>query len=205
MSVFADLVKQQGWLSNPMQRVYFADIPNYFVGNPASIPEYTSSRNKDVFMLADDMERLPGNRLKIPVGIRINHYFNEILTVRTYYRYYFDDWGLRSHTASVEFPVKVTGNFTVYPSYRYYTQNQIDYFAPFDSHLSSSRYYTSDYDLSEYDAHQFGIGLTYTDILTRFKTWKFGLKSIDLKYNNYHRTTGLKANYFGIAFKFEMD
>lgn len=205
MSVFADVVEQQGWLSNPMQRVYFADIPNYFVGNASSIPNYTSSQNTDVFMLSDDMERLPANRLKIPVGLRINHYFNEILTARTYYRYYFDDWGLQSHTASLELPIKISPNFTIYPSYRYYTQSQIDYFAPFDSHLSVSQYYTSDYDLSRYDAHQYGFGITYTDIFTRFRTWKFGLKSIDLRFNNYQRSTGLTANYFGVGFKFEKD
>jgi len=205
MSLFADVVNQQGWLSNPMQRVYFADVPNYFIGNPESIPNYTSSENKDVFMLADDMERLPDSRMKFPIGMRLNHYFNEVLSVRTYYRYYFDDWGLRAHTASVELPIKIATNFTLYPSYRYYTQNQIDYFAPFDEHLSTGEYYTSDYDLSQYDAHQIGFGITYTDIFTKFKAWQFGLKSIDLKYNNYHRTTGLKANYFGIGFKFAMD
>lgn len=205
MSLFADVVKQQGWLANPMQRVYFADVDNYFIGNPASIPNYTSAQNTDVFMLADDMERLPDSRLKVPIGVRLNHYFNEILTVRTYYRYYFDDWGLQSHTASVEVPIKIAQKFTLYPSYRYYTQSQIDYFAPFDSHLSTSAFYTSDFDLSQYDAHQIGFGITYTDIFTKFRTWKFGLKSIDLKYNNYHRTTGLKANYIGIGFKFEMD
>ena len=62
-----------------------------------------------------------------------------------------------------------------------------------------------DADLSAYDAHQVGFGITYTDIFTQFKTLGFGLKSIDLKYNNYHRTTGLKANYFGLGFKFQMD
>ncbi len=205
MSVFADVVNQQGWLSNPMQRVYFADVPNYFIGNPASISYYTSSQNTDAFMLADDIERLPDNRMKFPVGFRLNHYFNEVLTVRTYYRYYFDDWGLQSHTASVELPIKITQNFTLYPSYRYYTQNQIDYFAPFDTHLSTEQYYTSDFDLSAYDAHQVGFGISYTDIFTKFRTWHFGLKSIDLKYNNYQRSTGLKANYFGLGFKFVMD
>jgi hypothetical protein len=205
MSIFADVVRQQGWLANPMQRVYFADIPNYFIGNPASIANYTSSQNTDVFMLADDMERLPDNRMKFPIGFRLNHYFNELITVRTYYRYYFDDWGLQAHTASVEVPIKLLQNFTFYPSYRYYTQNQIDYFAPFDTHLSTSAYYTSDFDLSAYDAHQYGFGITYTDIFTRFRTLWFGLKSIDFKYNNYHRTTGFKAHYFGIGFKFVMD
>ncbi|MGX1929346.1 DUF3570 domain-containing protein [Flagellimonas sp. 2504JD4-2] len=205
ISLFADLINQQGWLANPMQRVYFADRPNYFIGNAANIPNYTSVENVDVFMLADDLERLPENRLKIPIGMRLNHFVNEFLSVRTYYRYYFDDWGLRSHTANIELPVKISQKFTLYPSYRYYTQSQADYFAPFDTHLSTSPYYTSDFDLSQYDAHQYGIGISYTDIFTKFRTWKFGLKSVDLKYNNYTRSTGLKANYFGVGLKFVMD
>jgi len=43
------------------------------------------------------------------------------------------------------------------------------------------------------------------DIFAKFKAWKFGLKSIDFKYNNYQRSTGLKAGYFGLGFKFVMD
>lgn len=204
-SVFADVIQQQGWLANPMQRVYFADTPNYFIGNGTNIPNYTSAQNTDVFMLADDIERLPSSRLKIPIGFRLNHYLNEFVSLRTYYRYYFDDWGLTAHTVSLEVPFKLSQQFTLYPSYRYYSQNQMDYFAPFEEHLSTNQFYTSDFDLSAYNAHQFGIGLSYTDIFTKFKTWKFGLKSVDLKYNNYTRNTGLKASYYGIGLKFIMD
>ncbi|ASV29209.1 hypothetical protein CJ263_02635 [Maribacter cobaltidurans] len=205
MSIFADVVKQQGWLSNPMQRVYFADTPSFYIGTASDIPNYTSNQNSGVFMLADDLERLPDSRLKIPVGIRLNHFLNEIVSIRTYYRYYFDDWGLTAHTLNAELPIKVSDTFTLYPSYRYYTQNQIDYFAPFKTHVSTSQFYTSDFDLSTYDAQQIGFGVSYTDIFTKFKTLGFGLKSIDFKYNNYRRNTGLKANYVGIGFKFILE
>jgi hypothetical protein len=67
--------------------------------------------------------------------------------VRTYYRYYFDDWGLSSHTASGEVPIKVSDKFILCPLYRYYTQTAADYFAPFDHHLSKDEFYTSDYNL----------------------------------------------------------
>ena len=201
-SLFFDVIKQDGQLGNPMQRVYFADKPNYFIGNKESIPQYTSPNNKDVFMLADNTEQLPNSRFKIPVGMRFNYFINEIITLRTYYRYYHDDWGINSNTFNVEVPIKFLNKFTLYPSYRYYDQTQADYFAPFDKHLSTQKYYTSDYDLSKYSADQFGIGLSYTDIFTNFKIRKWGLKTIDLKYNNYERNTGLKANYFAIGFKF---
>jgi len=205
ISLFMDIVQQQGWLANPMQRVYFKDRANYYVGNPADIPNYTESSNTEVFHIADDIERLPDTRFKTPIGLRFNYYINEILTVRTYYRYYFDDWGMSSHTANIEVPVKITDKFTLYPSYRYYTQTAIDYFAPYDEHLSTDEFYTSDYDLSEYDANQYGFGISYTDIFTKFHLYKFGLKSIDLRYQHYNRSTGLNANIISGGFKFVMD
>lgn len=205
ISLFLDVVQQEGWLSNPMQRVYFKDRPNYYIGNPASIPNYTSPTNTDVFQLADDIERLPDQRFKTPIGLRFNYYLNEIFTIRTYYRYYFDNWGMTSHTANFELPIKLSERFTVYPTYRYYTQTAIDHFAPFEEHLSTDSYYTSDYDLSAFNARQYGLGVIYTDIFTKFHVWKLGLKSIDLRFNHYDRTTGLKANIISGGFKFIMD
>jgi len=70
ISLFFDVVKQQGWLGNPLQRVYFGDIDNYYIGNANSVANYTSSSNKDVFHLADDIERLPNSRLKTPIGMQ---------------------------------------------------------------------------------------------------------------------------------------
>ncbi|BDD11484.1 hypothetical protein FUAX_39160 (plasmid) [Fulvitalea axinellae] len=203
-SVFMDLVWQNGWLANPMQRVYFADRPNYYIGNASAIPNYTSPTNKEVFQLADDIERLPDKRFKVPVGARFNYFINEILTLRTYYRYYYDDWGVNSNTVSIETPIKVSSRFTLYPSFRYYTQTEADYFAPFEAHLSSSDYYTSDYDLSDFSSSQYGFGISYTDIFTKFRISRFGMKSVDLKYNYYKRSTGLSANYVGLGLKFVM-
>ena len=205
ISLFFDYVRQQGWLGNPMQRVYFGDIPNYYIGNPESIPIYTSPNNVDVFQLADDFERLPNTRTKIPFGIRFNYYINETFALRTYYRYYSDDWGINSHTASLEIPIKIANKWTIYPSYRYYNQTQADYFAPYEQNLSTSIYYTSDYDLSKFSANQYGFGVSYTDIFAKFHIVGFGLKSIDFIYNNYKRDTGLKANIFSFGFKFIKD
>ena len=158
-----------------------------------------------MFELADDIERLPNSRFKLPLGMRLNYYINEILTLRTYYRYYTDDWGINSHTASIEMPIKVSSKFTLYPSYRFYNQTAADYFAPYEEHISTSQYYTSDYDLSKFTANQYAFGISYTDIFTTSHIWKLGLKSIDLKYNTYIRNTGLKANILSAGVKFVLD
>jgi len=204
-ALFFDLVKQDGLLSTPYHRMYFADKSNFYIGQAADIPIYTTPQNTGVFQLADDIERLPSSRFKIPVGARVNLYINDLFVLRTYYRYYFDDWGLKAHTAEIELPVKLSQSFTLAPSYRYYVQNRVDYFAPYETHLSTEKYYTSDSDLAAFKSNQFSLSVNYTDIFTGFKLYRFGLKNASLKFSHYARNDGLKANIisFGVKFVFE--
>nr|WP_299070036.1 DUF3570 domain-containing protein [uncultured Allomuricauda sp.] len=178
-SLFMDVVSQNGLLSTPFQRVYFGDAEDFFI---------------DDFQLADDVEQLPDTRFKIPFGGRLNYYVTDMIVLRTYYRFYWDDWGITSHTASIEAPVKITDKFTLYPTYRYYTQSAADYFYAKEDAQSTFDFYTSDYDLSEYNAHQYGFGIQYKDIFTNTKILTFGLKTIDLRFSKYDRSNGLNAS-----------
>ncbi len=189
-SLSLDIIQQEGLLSTPFQRVQFADVTDIIV---------------DQFTYGDDVERLPDSRFKIAAGGRLHYYINEIFSLRTFYRYYTDDWGINSHTASIEVPIKITNKFTIYPSYRFYNQTQADHFAPFNQHLSTQEFYTSDFDLSDFDANQYGFGVSYTDIFTKFHISKFGLKSIDLRFRQYERSTGLSSSLFSGGFNFVMD
>jgi len=204
-SVFLDLVKQQGWLANPLQRVYFADQANFYIGNRSSIVNYQDSSNTDVFHLADDIERLPRNRFKYPFGMRLNYYVNEYLVVRSYVRRYADDWGVNSNTFQLELPIKFNLNWKLTPSYRYYDQTAADYFAPYDQHLSTQDFYTSDYDLSAFSSQQIGGALVYTDVLSKYNLWKLSLKSISLRFQNYQRSDGLSAFSIATGFSFVLD
>jgi len=204
ISVFFDVLQQQGLLSTPYHRIYFADKANYYIGQAQYIPEYESENNTGVFKLADDIERLPDSRFKLPIGARLNYYISERFVLRTYYRYYSDNWDIQSHTASIELPIKVSDRFTIFPTYRYYTQTQSKYFAPYETHLSTEKYYTSDPDLATFDSNQFGFGVNYTDIFTGAKIWKFGLKNVDFRFNRYQRSDNLQANIATIGFKFVM-
>ena len=186
-SMALDVVSQNGLLSTPFQRVYFADVADSFIQN---------------FQLADAIEQLPDTRFKVAVGGRLNYYLNETFVLRGYYRFYNDDWGIQSHTASLEIPIKLGSKFTLYPSYRYYTQTAADYFAGYEMHQSNEQFYTSDYDLSNFNANQFGFGINYTDIFTKFNIWSLHLKSIDLRYLYYERNSGLNSGLvsFGVNF-----
>ena len=132
----------------------------------------------------------------------MNYFINENVSVRTFGRYYTDDWGINSVTASIEIPIKLSDKWAVYPSYRYYDQTAADHFAPYNQHLSTSNFYTSDYDLSAYQANQFGFGVSYTDVFQKLRIRNFGLKSVDLRVHLYERNTGLKSTIGSIGLKF---
>lgn len=189
-SLSLDVIQQEGLLSTPFQRVYFADIENSFIDN---------------FHLAEAIEQLPDSRFKIAIGGRLNWYLNEKISLRTFYRYYFDDWGITSHTASIEVPIKLSSKFTIYPSYRFYNQTKADYFRPYETALSTETYYTSDYDLSQYSANQFGLGVSYTDIFAKTRLWNYGIKSIDLRFFQYDRNTTFSSGIVTAGIKFVHD
>ena len=202
MALFFDLVLQQGMLSTPYQRMYFADKPNYYIGSVSDISIYTSPNNHEVYQLADAIERLPTSRFKLPLGARMSYYINEWFVLKGFYRYYADNWGLKAHTFNVDLPVRFSQSFSLTPSFRYYVQNQIDYFAPFETHISTEQYFTSDYDLSKFNSQQYSLALNYTDIFSKLKIFSLGFKNANLKFSQYIRSDGLTANIFSFGVKF---
>jgi len=189
-SLSLDMVFQEGLLSTPLQRVYFGDAEDFFLED---------------FQLADDVERLPDSRFKVPLGLRLNYYLNDLAVVRTYYRFYYDDWGILSHTANIEVPLKLSDTFTLYPNYRFYSQTAADHFFEKEQAVSTLDFYTSDFDLSQYTANQYGIGIRYKDIFTAAKFLIFGLKTVDLRFAYYDRSTQLDATIVTLGTTFIID
>lgn len=189
-SLNADFVLQDGQLSTPFQRVYFADVEDSFIQG---------------FHLADDIERLPSTRTKIALGTMLNFYLNQWLVLRTHFRYYTDDWGIGSNTASLTAPIKVSSTFTIYPSYRYYVQSASDYFAAYNEPLSTDEFYTSDYDLSDFSANRYGFGISYSDIFRKFSIRDWGMEKLSLKYHYYERNADFNASTISFGLKFIHD
>ena len=204
-AIFADIVRQEGLLSNPLQRVYFEDRSNYYVGNFRTLGNYESTNNTDLFHLADDVERLPNSRMKIPVGMRLNYYINEYVVLRSYLRYYQDDWGVKSNTLQLEMPIRFNLAWKFTPIYRYYNQTAATYFAPYNRHLSTSDFYTSDYDLAQFNSHQWGFSIGYRSVFSALKLFDFGLKAAQLRGQVYNRSDGLSAFVVSTAFQFVLD
>jgi len=176
LAVLFDPAYQEGQLTTLYQRVYFTD---------------GSKR----------VENLPGTRLKIPVAIRANYFLGDRVILRTYYRYYQDDWGNKAHTVNLETPVKITPFISLVPFYRYSEQTGIDYFAPYGEHSLQETYYTSDYDLSKFTSRFFGMGIRIAPA-----NGVFGIQhwnSLELRAGHYSRSPDLEANSVTLALKFK--
>ncbi len=174
--LLADAVQQEGYLSLPFHRVYF---------NDASVHQ----------------ENLPNNRFKIPLGFRANYFLGDKFIIKTYYRYYKDDWGLVSNTASIEVPVKITPFLSVSPFYRFYNQTAIKYFAPYETHTAAEQYYTSNYDLSRFNSNFLGAGIRITHPKGVFGVQHFNM--LELRYGHYTKNNGMNSDIISMNLKFK--
>lgn len=176
MAFMVEPAYQEGLLATKYQRVYFK--------NGTAMPE-----------------NLPETRRKLPISVRASYFAGDRVALRSYYRFYADDWGLRAHTINVEPSIKVSPYFSVSPFYRFYAQNGIKYFAPYAQQEAAAQYFTSDYDLSKFTSHSFGAGIRQ---VPRYGV--LGIKffnSIELRYAHYTRSTELVSNQVTVALKFK--
>lgn len=175
---------QWGLLSTPFHRVYFEE---------EEMP---------------DLERLPGRRIRIPIVGRFNYYASDYLIIRSFYRYYIDNFGLSAHTINIETPVKITNFISIYPYGRFYTQNGSRYFSSYKTHHKDEEYYTSDFDLSDFNSYMVGGGIRISPPLglAKFKISSkkppYTFKEIELRFARYWRTNGLDASIFSFKMGF---
>lgn len=165
LGISAEIIYMEGLLSTPFHRVFF--------------------QNGEL-----DIERLPGNRVKVPVSLRLNWFPADDLVLRSWYRFYYDDFGILAHTAELEIPVKVGPNWVFGPYYRFHTQTASDYFAPFQTHLPTDDFYTSDFDLSELNSHKIGLGIRYAPPFGILRG-KFGERTVGML-----KFAELRGSYF---------
>ena len=158
---------QQGLLSTPFHRIYFRDG-------------------------SETVERLPGSRLKLPIGLRLHYFAGDRVILRGFYRYYIDDWGMQAHTINLEAPIKLTSFVSVSPFYRYSHQTAVRYFAAYGQHSLTERYYTSDYDISDFTSQFIGTGIRLAPPGGLFGIGHW--QSVELRYGHYIRSTGMVAN-----------
>ena len=142
----------------------------------------------DPYKLVDQRPRSKNQTIAL---VRWNHFFEgSSTTLRSSYRFYNDSFGVRAHTAAVEWVVPMSERFVMTPTTRYYTQQKASFYfdpvydleigEPYPAGYSQSppKYYSADARLASYGAFTVG---------SKFE-WRIDkLWSVDLKYEFYQQ------------------
>jgi len=169
VSVAPGFAIQNGLLSTPFHRVYFKDHEKAVV------------------------ENLPRNRSKFYFTTQLNWFVGKRIVLKPFYRFYTDDFGILAHTFALDFPIKFSSRWSVIPFGRIYTQTASKYFNLFQENLETSEFYTSDYDLSQFNSYKLGLGISYVPFAWLGNS-SAQFKEISIRYSYYWRTDGLYAH-----------
>jgi len=143
-------------------------------------------------------EVFPRNRLRHALAGRVaQHIPATHSTVKAWYRYYRDDFGLAAHT------IELTGYQYVVPwlyarvAYRFHHQTGVDFFTtamPMSPAPRTAR--TADSDLAPFDAHEVGVGFAIVPARAPRSLRRFSLVA---DYSHYHRTNDLTIDMFALG------
>lgn len=187
---------QFGLLSTPFHRFYFSNAAN---------------KTFEELETLGHVEQLKDKRFRFPIGIRYHYFLNSSVILKTNYRFYVDTWGIAAHTVNLELPMYISPSFIFSPYFRYYIQTKADDFYKFGELdlTSKAKYFTSDYDLSDFESYKIGTGLQYSPVMgigkfkSPFRKRKVAqFKSVGLRAAYYDRSDGLNAWLVSLDFGF---
>lgn len=169
---------QNGLLSTPFHRVYFSDTS------------------------ASGLEILPDQRIKAPIAMGVNMFLFHFLVLKPHYRFYADNFGIRSNTFSINSVVKINPYLSLKGSFRYSIQNGSKYFNEYAQASILDQYRTSDYDLSSFTSNYYNLGLCYAPLKSILTFKRLSIKMIEFRFASFQRSNGLRSNLYSFYIKF---
>ena len=123
---------------------------------------FLSDPYKQVFLPTGNLpDSRPDDRIQYTWSTRLRRY-SELLSAALHadYRFYYDDWNVRSHTLDLGLNKVTESGWAFDTSIRYYSQTQADFYEPFYTQVRADGEYSSDYRLSPYGSISFRLGLS---------------------------------------------
>lgn len=103
-------------------------------------------------------EHRPDTRVRDAYFIKQAHHFEWSGALKTSYRYYRDDWGIRAHTLDFTYDQHLDDSWILTPSVRFYTQSAAAFYGA--KFAAPQTYMSADYRLSAMDSIQLGCSMS---------------------------------------------
>ncbi|MCI0505605.1 MAG: DUF3570 domain-containing protein [Gammaproteobacteria bacterium] len=142
-----------------LQLNYTIGSNNGYLTDPYKILSVIDSNSGEI--IATDpyrFEARPDNRLSQSVYAKYNHQFNEDVIYLTY-RFFWDDWGINSHTVDLRYRFELGGGHYLQPHARYYVQSKAEFYKPYllDSEAGTTQAASADYRLGDMTTTTLGL------------------------------------------------
>jgi len=184
-----DIVRLKGLLSDPYLQVGVIDDAGGTV-------------------LVDELH--PDNRTRHAGTARISQFIPSIrASLIGSYRYYWDTWKVKSHTAEMKLNKYITSDLIFSVDYRYYTQTGSWFYEPeyIGTGYTTSLYRTVDYKLTPFASNNFGLSLSFMLRALGSPGSDFEFlenSSLELTYFRYFNTLDFSADIVQFAVKFSI-
>ncbi len=149
MGLNVETITDEGFLNNPYRTVRYVD--------PTSAVGYSY-----------EPELYPNTRTSTAVGIRARYFLPYRAAIQGEYRFFTDTWGILSHTGAISY-THPWGPFTFTGKYRFYTQDQADFYRDLFSRSEATNFRGRDKELSQYVSQSFRLQASYE----LFSDWSF--------------------------------
>jgi hypothetical protein len=100
-------------------------------------------------------------RTRHALAFLIRRAFSDSISGGFNYRYYFDDWGLSSHTALVDLALNLGEATVLSLRYRFYVQGSVDFYQKVYQSIATNQHRTRDRELSQLTYQRAGAELEH--------------------------------------------
>ena len=144
-----DRVAEEGFLNNPYRQVRYLD---------------SDPNNPDGFSFQFENYKYPTTRTSRAAAIRAKYFLPYRASIGAEYRLYSDTWGISASNYKLEYTHALVSGWIFDVRYRFYSQDQADFYSDLFPHENAQNYMARDKELSTYTSTTFGLGVSY-DIL----------------------------------------
>jgi hypothetical protein len=137
LDVSGSLMRLSGYLDDP-----YKVVPIAAPGAGVTLPEHR-----------------PDARSRYALVAKYGHHTSEDGVVKTTYRFYSDNWGIRAHTLEVEYDQRVGDGWVLAPLVRFYVQSKASFYGSL--FVQPQQYMSADYRLSPFSSILGGLTVSH--------------------------------------------
>jgi len=135
-----ETITEEGFLNNPYRSVRYRDGSGGFLTEP---------------------EVYPRTRTSNALSFKLRYYLPYRAALSGEYRYFNDTWGIRAQNAQIGYTQPFLQAWLFDIKYRYYTQNEADFYSDLFARAGETNFRARDKELSRFHSQTLGLAISY--------------------------------------------